>query len=168
MVPKSNRIFFLSLFVILVGCFGGTWFMQWWSILTMTTVGTIGTLTGCISFCPALVLLNTVALIVVYKEKSGRARLPFLLFVLTANIILMFSGTATIINTVKSLGEHTSYFTPRSEDITWDEWLMLFFTFVIPEILFVVWTIAALVKLKDRSRYTDADQATGPELHEPE
>ena len=149
MEPMYKRIFFLGLFVILFGCFGVTWFMQGWSILTMTTVGTVGTLTGCISFCPALLLMNAIAFLVAYKH--GRARLPFLLLVLVANAILMFSGAAAIISTVMSLGEHTSYFTPRPEDISWDEWLGLFFTFVIPEILVVVLAVIALVKMKGHS-----------------
>lgn len=155
MEPMYKRIFFLGLFVILFGCFGVTWFMQGWSILTMTTVGTVGTLTGCISFCPALLLLNAIALIVAYREKYGTAWLPFLLLVLVANVILMFSGTAAIISTVMSLNEHTSYFTPRPEDISWDEWLGLFFTFVIPEILVVVLAVIALVKMKGRSRQAE-------------
>ena len=146
MGPNRKRILFLGLFVVLVGCFGATWFMQWWSILTMTRVGTVGTLTGCVSFCPALVLVNAVALIVAYNDKSSKARVPYLIFVLVTNTILMFSGIATIISTIKNLAGHTSYFTPRPEDLAWDEWLGLFFTFVIPEILVIVFTIVALAK----------------------
>jgi phosphatidylglycerophosphatase A len=131
--------------------------MQWWSILTMTTVGTVGTLTGCISFCPALIILNAVALTMALKEKSGQARMPFLLLVLAANTILMISGIATIISTVRSLAEHTSYFTPRPEDLAWDEWLGLFFTFVIPEILFIGYALFAFTRFKARKKdSTDA------------
>ena len=155
MGPNRKRILFLGLFVVLVGCFGATWFTQWWSILTMTRVGTVGTLTGCITFCPALILLNAVALIVAYKDKSNKARVPFLMLVLVANTILMFSGIATIISTIKNLAESTSYFTPRPEDLAWDEWLGLFFTFVIPEILFIVFTIIALAKIKGRFQQTE-------------
>ena len=35
---------------ILLWCFACAWFLQWWSILTMTTVGTVGTLIGCVTF----------------------------------------------------------------------------------------------------------------------
>jgi hypothetical protein len=155
MKPNQQRILFLGIFVALVGCFGVTWFTQWWSILTMTRVGTVGTLTGCISFCPSLVLLNAVALIVVYKDKSDKARVPFLTFVLVTNAILMVSGIAAIISAIKYLAENTSLFTPRPQDLAWDEWLGLFFTFIIPEILLIVVAIIGLVKTKDRLKQTE-------------
>lgn len=161
---KPKRFLFLGLFAILFVCFGVTWFMQLWSILTLTTVGMIGTLTGWISFCPSLLLLNAIAIIVAYKEKSGQARLPFLLLVLVANSILIFSGTATIISTITSLDKHISYFTPRPEDITWDEWLELFLTFVLPEILVVVLAIVALTRVKGHSQQVGPVQRTENEL----
>jgi hypothetical protein len=148
----KRRIIFLGLFVILVGCFGVAWFLQIFSILTMTRVGTVGTLTGCITFLPALILIDVTALIVAYRERSGTARLPFLLLVLVANALLLVTGVTTIISTVRSLSSHTSLFTPRPEDILWDEWLMLFAIFVAPEIPAVVLAIVGLVGIKGRSR----------------
>jgi hypothetical protein len=154
-IPR--RVLFLLIFVVLAGCFGITWFLQWWTILTMTRVGTIGTLTGCVSFCPSLVLLNMVTLLVALKGKSGEARTPYLLLVLIANALLMLTGISTIFTTVNSLADHTSYFTPRKEDLAWDEWLGLFATFVLPEILFIGYSIFALSRFKGRKkRSTDS------------
>ena len=152
METNPRRFLFLLIFAVLTGCFGITWFLQSWTILTMTRVGTIGTLTGCVSFCPSLILLNIVALTVAQKGKSGEAQTPYLLLVLIANAFLMLTGITTIFTTVNSLADHTSYFTPRIEDLAWDEWLGLFATFVLPEILFIGYSLFAFSRIKGRKK----------------
>jgi hypothetical protein len=93
MDPRLKRV--LSLLLVgLFWCGVATWFMQWWSVLTLTTVGTVGTLTGCISFVPLLLVINVVALLIGFRAESRQIRVIALMFVGVVNIILMITGTS--------------------------------------------------------------------------
>ena len=128
---------------ILLWCFACAWFLQWWSILTMTTVGTVGTLTGCVTFVPVVLLGNALALNAGFRKELGKPRVAMFLYVLVVNAVLSYTGFRAIIGTVRSLSSQASLFTPQPEDILWDEWLMLFLIFIGPEVLAMV--LAAVV-----------------------
>jgi uncharacterized membrane protein len=152
MTTTQKTITVLALIGIVFWCFPVAWFLQWWSILTMTTVGSVGTLTGCVTFFPVLLLENVPALIGGFRKELGKPRMGLFLFVLVANAVLIVTGITTIIGTVNSLPSHTSLFTPQPEDILWDEWLMMFLTFVAPPILATGVAVIGLVGLSKRSR----------------
>lgn len=150
---RQKTLVVLAVFVILFVCFAIALFLQWWSILTMTTVGTVGTLIGCISFVPVLLLGNAIALIVGFrKEIEGTQPLVFIA-VLVANAALVVTGTVTIIGTVNSLPGISSMFVP--ETIDWFDWLMEFAIFVGPQVLAMAVAVVGLIRLRGRARQAD-------------
>ena len=151
MNTKQKGIAVLATMWILLWCFACAWFLQWWSILTMTTVGTVGTLIGCITFVPVILLGNALALIAGFRKELGELRLGMFLYTLVVNAILAFTGVWTIVGTVRSLSSRTSLFTPQPEDILWDEWLMLFLIFVGPQVLAMALAAVGVVVMKRRS-----------------
>ena len=165
MNTKQKGIAVLATMWILLWCFACAWFLQWWSILTMTTVGTVGTLVGCVTFVPIVLLGNTLALIAGFRKELGKPRLGMFLYTLAINAILAFTGIRTIIGTVHSLSSRTSLFTPQPKDILWDEWLMLFLIFIAPEVLAMVLAAVGLVVMKRHSRPAEkqAEIAQRPE-----
>lgn len=160
MNTKQKVITVLATMWILLWCFACAWFLQWWSILTMTTVGTVGTLIGCVTFVPIVLLGNTLALIAGFRKELGKPRLGMFLYILVVNAILAFTGMRAIIGTVRSLSSRTSLFTPRPEDIRWGEWLMLFLIFIGPEVLAMVLAAVGLVVMKRRSRLVEKQPET--------
>jgi uncharacterized membrane protein len=154
MTTKQKIIIVLALIGIVFWCFPVAWFLQWWSVLTLTTVGSVGTLTGCITFFPVLLLGNVLALIGGFRKELGKPRMGLFLFVLVANAVLIVTGITTIISTVNSLSSHTSLFTPQPEDILWDEWLMMFLIFVGPQLLAMGVAVFGLARLWKHSQQT--------------
>jgi hypothetical protein len=159
MDARQKTLVVLAVFVILFVCFAIALFLQLWSILTMTTVGTVGTLIGCVSFVPVLLLGNAIALIVGFrKEIEGTQPLVFIA-VLVANAILIVTGVVAIIQTVNSLPGISSMFVP--ETIDWSDWLMELAIFAGPQALAMAVAVFGLIRLKRRARQADEPPEAG-------
>ena len=144
MEPKDKSHVILAQIVAVLGTFALAAVPKWFSIMTMTSVGTVGTCTGCIIYLPVLLVVDLVFFWTASRQKTASSRSRILALVALANVILMGIGLSTIVDALGYLGSHASLFTPRPESISWEEWLQLFVLFFVPEMLGILFAIVAL------------------------
>jgi hypothetical protein len=144
MESKDKPHVILAQIVAVLGTFALAAVPKWFSIMTMTTVGTVGTCTGCIIYLPVLLVVDLAFFWTASRQKIASSRTRILALVAVANVILMGTGLSIIIGAVGHLASHASLFTPRPENISWEEWLQLFALFFVPEMLGVLFAVVAL------------------------
>lgn len=157
----------LAQIVAVLGTFAIAAAPKWFSIMTMTTVGTVGTCSGCIIYLPVLLVMDLVFFRAAARQKTPASRSRILVLVAVANVILISVGLSTIAGAVAYLDSHASLFTPRPENISWQEWLQLFVLYFVPEMLGIAFAIVMLIRpfrRKERGKEgprVDAGQPAG-------
>jgi hypothetical protein len=144
MESKDKPHVILAQIVAVLGTFALAAIPKWFSIMTMTTVGTVGTCTGCIIYLPVLLVVDLAFFWTASRQKTASSRSRILALVAVANVILMGIGLSIIVDALGYLATHASLFTPRPENISWEEWLQLFVLFFVPEMLGVLFAVVAL------------------------
>ena len=75
----------LAQIVAVLGTFALTSAPKWFSIMTMTTVGTVGTCTGCIIYLPVLLVVDLIFFWAASRQKTASSRSRILALVAVAN-----------------------------------------------------------------------------------